>query len=237
MLEIYRPPVFALWFQIGAVAAWLGAVLLVAEILRRQLGESELVRKVVHIGMGNIMFFAWGLQLPLWLCLSASISFCIITYISYHIPILPMLNSVGRKTLGVFYYSVSITCLVAYFWTVQLPQYAVVGVVVMAWGDGVAALAGKSWGKHTYTFMANHKSFEGSFAMLIASYVVTCLVLIFAYSGQNPPLSIYLIPLPVAIAATLLEAISPGGTDNLTVPIASAAMCYGLQLITNGYSI
>jgi len=228
MLEINQP---TLWFQISVVAAWLGLVLLIAEILRRQIGESELVRKVVHIGVGNILFFAWGLQLPLWLCLMAGISFSIITYISYHVPILPMLNSVGRKTLGVVYYSVSITCLIAFFWTIQLPQYAVVGVVVMAWGDGVAALVGQRWGKHTYTFMANKKSFEGSLAMLAASYIVTCLVLIMA-AGEFS-LSTFLIPLPVAIAATLLEAISPGGTDNLTVPFASAGLCYGLQLLVN----
>jgi len=224
MLYLFPSPI-PLWLQIGAIAGWLGGVLLLAEILRRWRGESELVRKVVHIGTGNILFLAWGLRIPLWVCLIACISFSIIAYISYYQPILPMLNSVGRKTLGVFYYAVSITCLVAWFWSINLPEYAVVGVLVMAWGDGLAALVGQRWGKHRYEFMNNKKSWEGSLAMLIIGYVVTAFVLAIA-NGMS--LSTWLIPLPVAIVATTLEAISPGGTDNLTVPLASGFLCYGL---------
>ncbi len=224
MLYLFPSPI-PLWLQIGAIAGWLGGVLLLAEILRRWRGESELVRKVVHIGTGNILFLAWGLRIPLWVCLIACISFSIIAYISYYQPILPMLNSVGRKTLGVFYYAISITCLVAWFWSINLPEYAVVGVLVMAWGDGLAALVGQRWGKHRYEFMNNKKSWEGSLAMLIIGYVVTAFVLAIA-NGMS--LSTWLIPLPVAIVATTLEAISPGGTDNLTVPLASGFLCYGL---------
>jgi phytol kinase len=223
MLDLSSP--FPLWFQIGAIALWLGGVLLVAEILRRWRGESELVRKVVHIGTGNILFLAWGLKIPLWVCLIACISFSVIAYISYHIQILPMLNSVGRKTLGVFYYAVSITCLVAWFWSVNRPEYAVVGVLVMAWGDGLAALVGTKWGQHPYYFMNSKKTYEGSGAMLFTSYLVTVIVLAVA-NGFG--FSTWLVPVPVAIAATILEAISQGGTDNLTVPIASGFLCYGL---------
>ncbi|AFY74104.1 dolichol kinase [Synechococcus sp. PCC 7502] len=216
---------FPLWLQVGAIAIWLGGVLLIAEILRQWKGESELVRKVVHIGTGNIIVLAWGLGIPLWVCLIACVSFCIITYISYHQPILPMLNSVGRKTLGVFYYAVSITCLVVWFWSIKLPEYAVVGVLVMAWGDGLAALIGQKWGKHPYLFMDSKKTWEGSLAMLVTSYIVTVVVL--AIAGQFS----WLIPLPVAIVATLFEAISPGGTDNLTVPLGSGFLCYGLSMM------
>jgi phytol kinase len=218
-----------LWLQVGAIAIWLGGVLLLAEILRRWKGESELVRKVVHIGTGNILFLAWGLNIPLWICLIACVSFCIIAYISYQLPILPMLNSVGRKTLGVFYYAVSITCLVTWFWTIHLPEYAVVGVLVMAWGDGLAALVGQRWGQHPYYFMDSKKTWEGSIAMLFVSYIVAVIVLAIA-GGFS--LSTLLIPLPVAIVATILEAISPGGTDNLTVPLVSGSLCYGLAVIT-----
>ncbi len=227
MLDLI-PASLPMWFQVGAIALWLGGVLLVAEIIRRWRGESELVRKVVHIGTGNIIVLAWGLRIPLWVCLIACISFCIITYISYHKPILPMLNSVGRKTLGVFYYAVSITVLVAYFWSINQPEYAVVGILVMAWGDGLAALIGQKWGKHPYIFMDSQKTWEGSGAMLVTSYIV--LILVGAIAGNFSPLT-WLISLPVAIVATTLEAISPGGTDNLTVPLASGFLCYGLSIM------
>jgi phytol kinase len=229
MIDLIPTPI-PLWLQVGAIAGWLGGVLLLAEILRRWRGESELVRKVVHIGTGNILFLAWGLEIPLWVCLIACISFCIIAYISYFQPILPMLNSVGRKTLGVFYYAVSITCLVTWFWSINLPEYAVVGVLVMAWGDGLAALIGQRWGKHRYEFKDNKKSWEGSLAMLLVCYIVTAFILAIAHGFS---LDTWLIPLPVAIAATTLEAISPGGTDNLTVPLVSGFLCYGLGILAS----
>jgi phytol kinase len=37
------------------------------------------------------------------------------------------------------------------------------------------------------------------------------------------------VAIPVAAIAALLEAYSPGGTDNLSVPLSSAALSYVLQ--------
>jgi phytol kinase len=220
-----------LWLQVGAIALWLAFVFLLAELLRRVRGESELVRKVVHIGTGHVVLLAWWLHLPLWLCTSFSVIFSGIAYLSYHIPIFPMLNSVGRKTHGVFYYALSIACLVTYFWSIDLPQYAAIGVLVMTWGDGIAALVGQRWGKHSYEIVGNKKTLEGSFAMFVASYLVTLAILIMATPGFAIAQIIWFIPLPVAFVATGLEAVSPGGTDNLTVPLASAALCYGLDFL------
>lgn len=41
--------------QISAVVIWLSLVFLASEILRRLNQDSELVRKVVHIGTGNVL--------------------------------------------------------------------------------------------------------------------------------------------------------------------------------------
>ncbi len=221
----------SLWVQIGAVALWLGLVLLIAQILHRLHSDPEIVRKVVHIGTGQVILLAWWLHLPLWLCLGFSVVFSSIAFLSYRIPILPMLNGVGRKTLGVFYYAVSIGCLVGWFWSIDLPQYAAVGILVMSWGDGFAALVGQRWGKHGYELMGNKKSWEGSIAMLVVSYIVTLIILTIATPNFSIDLSNLIISLPVSIVATGLEAVSPGGTDNLTVPLSSAALCYGLSLL------
>jgi phytol kinase len=76
--------------------------------------------------------------------------------------------------------------------------------------------------------MGSKRTLEGSLAMLVTSYLATCLILGIV-QGVNP--NTLLIPLPVAAISTLLEAVSPGGTDNLTVPLASASLCYGLSLL------
>lgn len=204
-------------------------VFAVAAIARYFRSNSELVRKIVHIGTGNVILLAWGLKLPLWICLSISIAVILVAGLSYFLPVLPILESVGRKTHGVFYYAVSIGLLVAIFWGVDLPQFAVIGILVMTWGDGLAALVGKSFGKRVYRFNGNKRTLEGSAAMLVVSYGIALLVLSLAQGGSG--LNIWLIPVPIAFVATVLEAISPGGTDNLTVPISSAFLCYGLSLL------
>jgi phytol kinase len=221
-------PIMLLTIQITAVAVWLGLVFLASEILHRFKQDPELVRKVVHIGTGHVLLIAWWLQIPTWLCVAAGVTFSAIALASHHTNILPMLNDVGRKTYGVFYYALSITVLVGLLWEYH-PQYAVIGVMVMSWGDGMAALIGKRFGKHTFIYMGNKRSLEGSLAMFVTSLIV--MLGIFA-SGHSLSARDIGVAIPVAAIAAMLEAFSPGGTDNLSVPLASASLSYFLQIYT-----
>jgi phytol kinase len=120
---------------------------------------------------------------------------------------------------------VSIGLLVGYFWTVKQPHYAVLGVLVMTWGDGLAALVGQRFGQHPYTLWGMKKSWEGSLTMAVVSFVVSGLVLLSVY-GAN--WQIWAISVMVAAIATGLEAFSKFGIDNLTVPLASAMTAFAL---------
>ena len=188
-------PIMLLTIQITAVAVWLGLVFLASEILHRFKQDPELVRKVVHIGTGHVLLIAWWLQIPTWLCVSAGVTFTAIALASHYTNILPMLNDVGRKTYGVFYYALSITVLVGLLWE-HHPQYAVIGVMVMSWGDGMAALIGKRFGKHTFIYMGNKRSLEGSLAMFVTSLIV--MLGIFA-SGHSLSASDIGVAIPVAV--------------------------------------
>ena len=221
-------PIMLLTIQITAVAVWLGLVFLASEILHRFKQDPELVRKVVHIGTGHVLLIAWWLQIPTWLCVAAGVTFSAIALASHHTNILPMLNDVGRKTYGVFYYALSITVLVGLLWD-HHPQYAVIGVMVMSWGDGMAALVGKRFGKHTFIYMGNKRSLEGSLAMFVTSLIVMLGIFASCHSLSARDVGV---AIPVAAIAAMLEAFSPGGTDNLSVPLASASLSYFLQIYT-----
>lgn len=211
-----------LWLQIAIVGVWLGIVLLVAGLFSLTTdADPELTRKIVHIGTGNAILLAWWLHIPAWVGITASIVASIVTLLSLHYPLLPGINSVGRKSLGTFFYSVSIGILVAWFWAWQQPQYAVIGILVMTWGDGLAALIGQRFGKHHYKVWGVEKSWEGSLTMTIASYLVCSLILL---SVQGNVWQTWLVSLAIALVATSLEAFSSYGIDNLTVPIGSAAV-------------
>ncbi|PSB08804.1 phosphatidate cytidylyltransferase [filamentous cyanobacterium CCP2] len=211
--------------HILVVAAWLGLVVLLAKGLSRSGSSAEVMRKVVHMGTGNVILLAWWLQMPAWIGIGASVLFSIVTLLSYRFPILPGINSVGRKSLGTFFYAVSIGVLTVAFWQTH-PHYAVIGILVMTWGDGLAALVGQRWGQHPYKLWNMQKTWEGSLTMLLVSYAVSSLVLL---GVQGNIWQTWLIPIGIAITATALEAFSNLGIDNLTVPIGSAIVAFLLN--------
>ncbi|MUL38173.1 diacylglycerol/polyprenol kinase family protein [Gloeocapsopsis dulcis] len=216
-----------LWQQIIVVGTWIGAILLIALIANRYTNaSSEITRKIVHIGTGNIILFAWWLDIPASVGIGASIVASIVTLLSYRFPLLPGINSVGRQSLGTFFYAVSIGVLVAWFWSVEQPQYAALGILVMTWGDGLAALIGQRFGKHRYKIWGIQKSWEGSLTMAVVSYIVSSLILL---SVQGNIWQTWLISLVIALVATSLEAFSKFGIDNLTVPLGSAAVGFALS--------
>ncbi len=222
----------SLWLQIALTGAWIGLLGLLAEWLHRYTPIGpEIVRKVVHIGAGNVILLAWWLDIPTWLGVGASVVFSAIAFLSYQLPILPSINGIGRKSLGTFFYAVSIGILVGWFWTIQQPHYAALGVLVMTWGDGLAALVGQRFGTHPYKLWDMQKSYEGSLTMAIVSYGVSLLILL---NVQGNRWQTWLISLLVAIVATGLEAFSKFGIDNLTVPLGSAALCFALWQLLPG---
>lgn len=213
--------------QIGLVAAWLAVVGGVAEGLRRTAHfDTEITRKIVHIGAGHVILLAWWLHTPTWMGMAASIVSSGVALLSYRLPILPGINGVGRKSLGTFFYAVSMGALTAIFWPAWLPQYAAIGILVMTWGDGLAALIGQNFGRHPYEVFGHQKSWEGSLTMALASWLV-CLLVLGGTVGFT--VAVWGTALVVAIAATLLETLSFYGLDNLTVPLGSAVLAYGLM--------
>jgi phytol kinase len=217
----------SLGIQITIVAVWLGVVGIAAESIHRfTSAEPELVRKVVHIGVGNVIVLAWWLNIPQWLGVSASILFSAIALLSYRLPILPVINTVGRKSLGTFFYAISFAVLIGWFWSIGMPQYAALGILIMTWGDGMAALVGKRFGQRLYKLWGMQKSWEGSLTMAAVSYVVSLVIL---WNVQGAMWQTLLVPVGIAIAATVLEAFSKLGVDNLTVPLGSAAIAFWLN--------
>lgn len=213
-----------LWLQLAAAALWVAGITLLAEGLNRfQLVEPETVRKIVHIGTGNVILIAWWLKIPPWVGLSFSVLFSLVALVSYRFPILPGINSVGRKSLGTFFYAVSIGVLIALFWQAR-PHYAALGILIMAWGDGLAALVGQSLGQRRYKIGDIEKSWEGTLTMALASFVVGGLVL----GVSQGTSALWGVAALVAIAATVLETFSKWGIDNLTVPIGSALLASAL---------
>ena len=216
----------SLRYPISLVILYLGVIIALAEGLNRLWGtNAEFTRKIVHIGSGNVVLIAWWLQLPSWTLIGASFIASIIALVSYFLPILPSINSIGRKSLGTFFYAVSIGVLAQLFWSKGEPQYLAIGILIMAWGDGMAAIIGQKFGKHCYEVLGVKKSWEGSLTMMGVSFLVTSIILSWV---SVPILTVVIVSLMIAIVAMALEAFSKLGIDNLTVPLGSAFVAFYL---------
>jgi len=109
-------------------------------------------------------------------------------------------------------------------------EFAAVGYLVTGCGDAIAEPVGLRFGRHPYrvpTFgsgVSSRRTIEGSVAVLLTSFPVAALAL--SLSPQE--VAVLPVALGVAIAATLVEAASPHGLDNLTVQLAASGVAFAL---------
>lgn len=222
--------------KLGIASLWLVGVGALAGLVDRWTPPgSEYVRKVVHIGTGNIILLAWWMHIPPHAILLAGIFFGIVTLLTYQVRSdgrqwLASINQVGRQSYGTFFYAVSIGILGAGFGWIQRPEFAVVGILVMTWGDGLAGLIGKQFGRYQYEIWGMKKSWEGSIVMLIVSTLVTYVVLASCGLPSSIASSGTLLAIAIVVGgvAASLEAFSKYGLDNLTVPLVSSVIAYHL---------
>jgi phytol kinase len=218
---------FPLWQRILVVPIYVGVIVMAAEACHhRNWCSPEETRKIVHIGTGNVISIAWWLELPVWVGIASALVAAIVTLLSYWLPILPGINSVGRKSFGTFFYAVSMGLLIAIFWPMEKPEYAVIGILVMAWGDGLAALVGQRYGRHPYEIWGSKKSWEGSIALGVVGYIVVTVVLLIA---QGNVAASWLVGIPVGVAGVGMEWIGKWGMDNVMVPVGVAGVAYWLN--------
>jgi len=109
--------------------------------------------------------------------------------------------------------------------------YDVAVAMALTWGDALAALVGRRYGRHCYQIWGGERSLEGSTAMFAvsAATIFPALALLpgsslCPYAAQIETTQVLTAALLGAGAATLAEAASPRGTDNLSVPLVAAGM-------------
>jgi phytol kinase len=213
------------------------AMIYLSEKTENVLGWSRKTsRKLMHILIGNfpfiIIFFGNGI-FPVII----AASFVGVTFLAS--PYSPFdgwkqrLKSlqdttVGGHPLGLILYAVSYTLLAALFF--DRPYVIAAGILPMAYGDSLAALVGGRYGKMSFRFFAQ-KTAEGSFTLFLASLIsVFCGLLFYSLFFSFSLSEIFLVSIGVALLATIVEAVSPFGLDNLTVPLFCALAAYLLMV-------
>jgi phytol kinase len=184
----------------------------------------DVTRKFVHIAVGMIAF-------PLALLFSAwqfaiipPLAFIVVNYVSYRRQIFAGMETGERGQLGTVYFPISFSILIPLLWS--QPALLVASLMPMTWGDAFAALIGQRYGKRKFTVLGQTRSLEGTIVMFAFSLLAVFLALVFF---AQPIATSFVFALVVALIASVVEALSPFGIDNLTVPLSSAIVLVALN--------
>jgi len=188
---------------------------------------SEGSRKFIHIGVANWYFLAlifiedsndfWWLIIP-------PISFVVLNYISYKKQLISSMERDGKGNMGTVYYPIALLVVLILSFRVFNNSYlGLMGVMIMGYGDGLAAVIGSKYGKKD---IGNGKTLLGVLTMFFVS-LITATTIVMILDG----IAYLWIGLIIALIATLIEYITPKGLDNLSVPIVSTLLYYVLLMI------
>jgi phytol kinase len=218
-----------------------GLLFAVEGLGRRLRWRQALTRKVIHIGAG---MWIWGILALFdhwYFGIIPFATFIGLNYAFYRRQSFGAMDT-SESTPGTIYFAFSITVLFVLLWrTGGAPDrvpIAAAAVMAMTLGDAAASLVGERWGRHTYTVHGHTRSWEGTAAMACVSLVsIGVVALWLPGSGLSPhsagwtPGGRVAITAVGAAIATLSEAISPAGTDNLSVPLLSGLAMYVVSVL------
>ena len=193
-------------------------------------------RKIIHIGAG---LWVWGIIVLFdhWTFgIIPFATFIFLNYIFYKKQSFSQMDD-QKSSPGTVYFAISITLLFALFWRtgtlIDRVQIAVAAVMAMTLGDGFAAVVGQKWGRGIYKIFGATRSLTGTTAMFVFSFVGIFLSLYFIPGTNLSPNSAVLslqtallFSFITALAASVVEAFSPAGTNNLTVPLLAGLVLF-----------
>jgi dolichol kinase len=202
-------------------------ILLVAEALHeRKVLKGEYLRKLVHIAAGSfIAFWPWLISWRTIQILSLGMLLVMATnryfgFFNYH-------GRVRRVTYGDYFFALAIlvSAIIAHnkiFFALAILEVAV--------ADGLAALAGKGYGRQwEYKVWRTKKTLIGSMIFWIATASILTAGLLAAHDYFTFKDYYYLLLL-LPPALTLIESLSFYGLDNIVIPVVLIIILRAVQI-------
>ena len=188
-----------------------------AELLRRRLGySSSFTRKVVHIGVGMM---SWGLPFLFnspWPFVIAALFFAVVNFLDWRYGFFASMASADRSNLGTVYFPLAAAAVAVLFW--EEPPLMVAALMPLTWGDGIAPVVGRAFGRHSYTVLGHRRTLQGSAGFFLAGFLFTWLAL---WAIPGPPavdaMAAQTVAAVLVASTTVVEAVSVWGIDNVTI--------------------
>ena len=152
------------------------------------------------------------------------LSFVVINYISYKKNLISVMerDEEDKDGLGTVYYALSLFVLSIFtFGIIKRPEIGLCSILIMGYGDGLAAIIGRSIKSLPYKIGKTKKTIAGSCTMLFVSFIIAAIFLASVHANLW-----WLKAILLAISVTILEAVSIKGTDNITVPLLTSGLAF-----------
>jgi phytol kinase len=206
--------------------AGVGLVLVLLLALATQLHRvgllgAEASRKLVHSGIGLTVAAFPALfhdRWPVWLLSGLAVAVLLaVRHLSVLRPWLAGgLHGVERSSWGDLFFPLA----AALAWTLAPGDWLrfSLPMLVLALADALAALVGRSYGRLIYSSAGHPKTWEGSLAFALVTFLVVEIPLLLGTDLARA--SVLLIALNLAVLLMLVEALAWEGSDNLLIPLA-----------------
>ncbi len=182
---------------------------------------QDISRKIVHIAAASWLLFWVFYDTDHWSCyfniLPAFVWFVLLLYKGFFASpdddaVKTMTRTGDRRELlrGPLYFTVVMNIMGTIFFMTPL---AVVSMGILGWGDGLAPLFGKKYGRHKYNFVTE-KSYEGSISFLLFA-IFGASLFSWVIFGNIPLITIVIL----SVISTIVEALSPRDLDNIFIPV------------------
>jgi len=210
------------WIGVVAVYTYVALLLVFTEKVFSKYYPVQ-SRKFLHIMTGNIAFILPLFDTAWVMAFIAAGPFILFTFLMS--PYSPIKSLRGKTSeaghgLGLVYYAITWTVLAYVFFDHR--EIIAMAILAMSYGDGLASLIGIHYGKRKYRVFRDTRSFVGSITMLVCTFLLLIIALVFYSIPLTSRVVVYL--LCISGVATVVEAITPFGLDNLSVPFVVALM-------------
>ncbi len=221
-------------------------VLTIADIARkkRNLG-SETTRRIVHLFAGAAIWTVPYYPHP-WVATLVALTFVIMLALANTERFSGFFAAMARpedlehnSVRGPFWYAVSITILTAIFTFTGYHSFyfvAAAAIHIMMLGDGMSAPIGMKYGANsTRVIFGSNRSTPGTLAVFIFGFIGSIIafwwfgifsVEVFVSGGNILWYELIVLALVGAVTGTLVELVSPKGTDNITLPIITCLVMF-----------
>jgi phytol kinase len=188
-------------------------------LARRRWMSPPLVRKALHSAVGAwtllttpyFQHLGWALVLPAF--------FGIFNASRWARPLFRAFAETPERARGLWTFPAGVVLVYVLFWEPGNRPAILAGLAALAFADPVAALVGARFGQRKYGRFGYDRSLEGS----LAFFLVTAAGAGLLASGHH----VATLPLRAGIgcglAGAAVEAATPTGWDNVTIPVAVAA--------------